>query len=72
MIRLELSAAQGAAPDGTVASLEVLDPANLPDRPVYPNRPVIAALGLIGGLALGTILMGVRRWLVVAGTGKPA
>jgi polysaccharide chain length determinant protein (PEP-CTERM system associated) len=31
----------------------VLDPANLPDKPSFPNRPVFAAEGLGGGLALG-------------------
>ena len=31
----------------------VLDPANLPDKPSYPNRPLFALGGLGGGLALG-------------------
>lgn len=31
----------------------VLDPANLPDRPSFPNRPLFAAGGFAGGLALG-------------------
>lgn len=31
----------------------VLDPANLPDKPSFPNRPMFAAEGLAGGLALG-------------------
>lgn len=31
----------------------VLDPANLPDKPSFPNRPFFAAGGLAGGLALG-------------------
>ncbi|HVB57947.1 MAG TPA: XrtA system polysaccharide chain length determinant [Candidatus Acidoferrales bacterium] len=31
----------------------VLDPANLPDRPSFPNRPLFAAGGLGGGLVLG-------------------
>ena len=31
----------------------VLDPANLPDRPSYPNRPLFALGGLGGGLGLG-------------------
>lgn len=31
----------------------VLDPANLPDRPSFPNRPLFALGGLGGGLALG-------------------
>ncbi len=31
----------------------VLDPANLPDKPFFPNRPLFAAAGFAGGLALG-------------------
>src|SRR5579862_3589949 len=31
----------------------VHDPANLPDKPSFPNRPLFAAGGLGGGLALG-------------------
>lgn len=33
----------------------VLDPAHLPEEPFYPNRPLLALLGLPGGLALGLI-----------------
>jgi polysaccharide chain length determinant protein (PEP-CTERM system associated) len=31
----------------------VLDPANLPDKPAYPNRPLFALGGFGGGLGLG-------------------
>jgi polysaccharide chain length determinant protein (PEP-CTERM system associated) len=31
----------------------VLDPANLPDKPAFPNRPLFALGGLAGGLGLG-------------------
>jgi capsular polysaccharide biosynthesis protein len=31
----------------------VLDPANLPDRPSFPNRPLFALGGLASGLGLG-------------------
>lgn len=31
----------------------VLDPANLPEKPSFPNRPLFAIGGLAGGLALG-------------------
>jgi uncharacterized protein involved in exopolysaccharide biosynthesis len=31
----------------------VLDPANLPDKPSFPNRPLFAVGGLVGGLGLG-------------------
>ena len=33
--------------------LRVLDPANLPDKPSFPNRPLFALGGLGGGLGLG-------------------
>jgi polysaccharide chain length determinant protein (PEP-CTERM system associated) len=32
---------------------KILDPANLPDQPSFPNRPLFAMGGLGGGLALG-------------------
>ncbi|HXN72319.1 MAG TPA: GNVR domain-containing protein [Candidatus Acidoferrales bacterium] len=32
---------------------KILDPANLPDQPSFPNRPAFALGGLAGGLALG-------------------
>lgn len=31
----------------------VMDPANLPQRPTYPNRPLIVAFGLVIGIGLG-------------------
>ena len=31
-------------------------PANLPDKPSFPNRPLFAAGGLGGGLALGLVI----------------
>jgi len=31
----------------------VLDPANLPDKPSFPKRPLFALGGLVGGLAIG-------------------
>jgi capsular polysaccharide biosynthesis protein len=34
----------------------VLDPANLPDRPSFPNRSFFALGGLGGGLGLGLLL----------------
>ncbi len=36
--------------------LRVLDPANLPDKPSFPNRPLFALGGLGGGLGLGLAL----------------
>ena len=40
----------------------VLDDASFPASPIYPNRAVILGAGLITGLALGFILIAVRRW----------
>ena len=31
----------------------VMDPPNLPEKPAWPNRPLVALGGLVGGLALG-------------------
>jgi polysaccharide chain length determinant protein (PEP-CTERM system associated) len=35
----------------------ILDPASLPAKPSYPNRPVAMGLGLAGGLVLGFLLV---------------
>ncbi len=35
----------------------VLDPANLPEKPSFPNRPMFAGAGFGGGLALGLALV---------------
>jgi uncharacterized protein involved in exopolysaccharide biosynthesis len=40
----------------------IMDPANMPKDPVFPNRPLFALGGLGGGLALGLAL----AWLVEA------
>nr|HEV7954607.1 hypothetical protein [Candidatus Acidoferrales bacterium] len=34
-----------------------LDPASLPDKPAYPNRPLFAAAGFGGGMAIGLALI---------------
>jgi polysaccharide chain length determinant protein (PEP-CTERM system associated) len=39
----------------------VLDPANLPDSPSFPNRPLFALGGLVGGLAVGLGLTFLRE-----------
>jgi hypothetical protein len=44
----------------SVEILEVLDPANLPQRPIFPNRPMIVAAGVLGGAVLG--LLAVLVW----------
>jgi hypothetical protein len=41
--------------------LEVLDPASLPQRSFYPNRPMIVTVGLLGGALLGLLAVLVRR-----------
>ena len=40
--------------------LEVVDLPSLPQRPVFPNRPMIVAAGLLGGAVLG--LLAVLVW----------
>ena len=35
---------------------EILDPAQVPERPSRPNRPLINATGCLGGLLLGLLL----------------
>jgi capsular polysaccharide biosynthesis protein len=35
----------------------VLDPPNLPEKPTFPKRPLFAAGGLGGGLALGLVFV---------------
>jgi hypothetical protein len=42
-------------------NVEVLDPASLPALPVWPNRLVIAAIGLGAGLLLGLATLALRR-----------
>jgi hypothetical protein len=50
-------------------NLEVLDPATLPKRPSSPNRLVIAAMGLAGGLLLGIAAAAIARARAVADPG---
>jgi LPS O-antigen subunit length determinant protein (WzzB/FepE family) len=59
---------------GGVADLEVLDPANLPDKPSSPNWPKVLMWGLIAGLLLGVVTASVltqpaARTLKTAGAG---
>ena len=51
----------GHTPASGGLTMEVLDGASLPDNPVAPNRPVIAAIGLVAGALLGTVLAWRRR-----------
>jgi len=41
--------------------IEVIDPANLPSKPVAPKRLMLASLGLGFGLALGLLLVGITE-----------
>jgi hypothetical protein len=50
--------------------LEVLDPPSLPQRPFFPNRPMIVAVGLFGGAVLG--LLAVLVWRGAARLSKSA
>src|SRR5205807_9940270 len=38
------------------ARLSVVDPANLPDAPSWPNRPLVIGAGAAAGAALGLLL----------------
>jgi len=42
-------------------NLEQLDPPSLPEQASEPNRPVWAALGTVGGLAIGLLLAGLQE-----------
>ncbi len=39
----------------------IMDPANLPKEPIFPNRPLFALGGLGGGLGLGLCLVGLME-----------
>jgi LPS O-antigen subunit length determinant protein (WzzB/FepE family) len=41
--------------------LEILDRPSLPQRPIFPNRPMIVTVGLLGGAVLGLLAVLVRR-----------
>ena len=53
-------ATQGNRGSSALETLEVLDPASLPARPLAPNRPIIVTVGLFGGAVLG--LLAVLVW----------
>jgi uncharacterized protein involved in exopolysaccharide biosynthesis len=48
-------AMSAALADHAKSQIEVLDPANLPEEPVWPNRPVFGFLGLLGGILIGVV-----------------
>jgi hypothetical protein len=51
------------------ARLEVVEPASLPQTPEAANRLWIVAAGLAMGLSAGLVVLGVRRWPLVAASG---
>jgi protein tyrosine kinase modulator len=51
-ISLGLDAATQQQSEG----IEVIDAANLPEKPVAPKRPMLAAIGVVAGLGLGLLL----------------
>ena len=53
-----------------IPQLEVLDYATLPAGPVSPNRPAVAAIGLLAGLLVGSLLT-LRRWLAARQAATP-
>jgi hypothetical protein len=54
------------APEGRTPSLaEVLDPPSLPLKPVYPNWPIMIAVGLGAGALLGCLYSARKGWMVV-------
>lgn len=43
------------------ATLKILDPASLPQTPIFPNRPATTLAGLAAGTALGALVAFIRR-----------
>ena len=54
-IELAAKAAEGQQSQG----IQVIDPANLPAKPVAPKRLLLVGMALAGGLALGLLLAGI-------------
>ncbi|HVL74828.1 MAG TPA: polysaccharide biosynthesis tyrosine autokinase [Noviherbaspirillum sp.] len=48
---------------GRVSNVRLVDAPMLPERPIKPNRPVIIALAILGGLFLGILAAFVRKSL---------
>lgn len=56
-------------PDRASTSLDLLDPASLPQNPTAPNRRAIVLVALVLGLLTGVLVFGARRWPVIAACG---
>ncbi|WP_216690531.1 polysaccharide biosynthesis tyrosine autokinase [Hymenobacter siberiensis] len=48
---------------GTTADFQILSPASPPSPPIFPNRLIVYAVGLAGGLLLGLGLIAVRYFM---------
>jgi LPS O-antigen subunit length determinant protein (WzzB/FepE family) len=57
----QINATQGNQAPPAAVTLQLLDPANLPKQPIFPNRLVMVAVGLVGGAVLGLLAVLVRR-----------
>ena len=53
----------GISKAGTVADFQILSPASLPGAPISPDRMIIYAIGLAGGLMLGIGLIAGRYFM---------
>ena len=69
-IRDEYLNRQQTAKLSTDIGIQVLDPPSLDTSPIYPNRPIVAVVGLFGGLLTAFVVLLVRRaaraWLISA------
>ena len=48
---------------GNTADFQILSPASPPAEPIFPNKLIVYAVGLIGGVVLGLGLIGVRYFM---------
>jgi hypothetical protein len=57
-----LEAAAEPHSDGLRATMEVLDPPTLPQRPSFPNRPMMMTVGILLGVVLGLLAFRLAVW----------
>jgi polysaccharide chain length determinant protein (PEP-CTERM system associated) len=55
----KIALASDAAQQQQAQGIEVIDPANLPSKPVAPKRLLLAGIGVAAGLVLGLLLVGI-------------
>ena len=53
----KISLAEQAAQEMQAQGIDVIDPAYLPVKPVAPKRVMLAGIGVVGGVALGLLLV---------------